>query len=601
MILRMRKRFKINDWVVVILMSGTLLTLSLILFMSVVRNYVDVNSALAFGEKKKIYILKSKNTTKRLEKIGIDPTNYLEDIKKIESILDKRGFKSVVIDENGLNLLTNKDVLLVIDAISISKFAQQQIISFVKNGGSLLFNFNSGFIDEKGNFTETKMIQTITSLKKEGYVRRDKDNTFFLTSKLLSPISIPNSKRLNIVLYDKIPLFSGKKPYLVFTNWDMSEPIKVADKYVPSGALWSGHYGKGGWIYFSFPFYAVDSVAKDSPFYHTIFGDMVEYLYKGVKAVVYPYINYDKMVFISEDTEFKFENLSQFMDLIKKYDFNATAFCVGRLAEKHIPLMTRAGMIKNLEIGSHSYSHTKLIDKTPKELKVEIDLNKKLLEKLSNKKVVGFRPPREEMDKEMYKMLGEYGYKYILAKELGQLDVILREDGMITIPRTGTDDYEYLIKLDWDKDEIVSKIKQEAKFITSLNAIYTLSTHTHLMTYKSNISMLERAVKFFKKEKYPMLKGKDIAHLTKLRKNIDIKITQTESNFILKIKNGNYENVKNLNIRIFLSKNVNITGVLAEFSTIKAKIIKYSNKDYVDININKLRRTTDYDLFLSYK
>jgi peptidoglycan/xylan/chitin deacetylase (PgdA/CDA1 family) len=444
------------------------------------------------------------------------------------------------------------------------------------------------------------MIEKITSLKKEGYMKRDKEHVLFVVPKLLSPISIPDGKRLEVVLYDKIPIFSGKKPYLEFVNWSMNEPIKGAGKFLPNGALWSGKYGKGAWIYFSFPFYSIDSTEVYKKDYHTLFNNMIDYLYNGVKAVAYPYINYDKMVFVSEDTEFKFTSLDQFINEAKKYDVNVTAFCVGFLAEKYPELMKRAGGIQNVEIGSHSYSHTSLLNGDKNKLLKEIDYNKKLLEKLTNRKVVGFRPPREEIDEKIYKMLGEYKYKYVMEKNIGQLNIKIH-DGVITIPRIGTDDYEYLIELNWNKDKIISKIKQEAKFITSLNAIYTLSTHTHLMNYKSNIEILDNVLKSFKKEKYPILKGKDIAFLAKQRQNIETKIVQTQANFILKIKNKNYEDVKNLKIRVYLNKNVNITGVVSELSKLKVKLIKYKNKNYVDVEIKKLRKDASFDLFLSYE
>jgi peptidoglycan/xylan/chitin deacetylase (PgdA/CDA1 family) len=589
----------ILEWLSVIGMSILLLTLALILFLNIDRNYMDIHSV--FGSvKEKIYILESTNTKRRLKQVGVDPQNYSNNIKFLKSILQKKGFEVVIIDESNLDELTSNDILLVIDSIAISKNAQKEIISFVKNGGRLLFNFESGFTDEKGNFLGPKMIEEITSLKQVGYVRRDKDHTFFLVSKLLSPISIPNGKRLDVALYDQIPVFKGKEPYLKFVNWGMNEPIKDKNRFLPSGALWSGYYGKGGWVYFSFPFYALDSTASDSQYYHIMFDNVINYLYKGVKAVAYPYIHYKKMVFVSEDTEFKFKNLGRFANLAKKYDMNVTAFCVGRLAEKYPGLMKMVGSMKNVEIASHSYSHTKLIDKTKKELIPEIELNKELLLKLSNQEVVGFRPPREEINKKMFEMLEKNHYQYILWNNFGQLDGKI-ENGLFIVPRIGTDDYGYLIKLDWDKDKIVSKIKEEAKFITDLNAIYSLSTHTHLMCYKSNISILEKAFKFFKKEKYPLLKGKDIVYLVKQRKNLKIEVVQTKANFILKIKNKNHNDVKNLKIRLFFSKRVNITDIVSEFTGLKINLIKYKNKDYVDIEIKKLKNGTDYNLFLTYK
>ena len=594
------KKREILDWSSVIGISIFLLSIAVFVFISVLKNYVDENSILTSTNAKKVYILESSATKNRLSEIGGDVEAYSKHIQTIKKILKKKGFNPKIIDESNIDKITNRDVLIVIDAISLSEKTQKRIIEFVKHGGNLLFNFDTGFVDDNGKVTGTKMIETITGLKHRGYVVRNKDNTFFLVSKLLSPIKIPNGKRLDVVLYDRIPIFSGKKPNLLFVNWSMTAGMKKGNKSIPSGAVWSGQYGKGGWIYFSFPFYAMDSSNIDSKYYYKIFDEMINYLYKEIKVVAFPYVHYKKMVFISEDTEYKFTQLNNFANVIKKYDINGTAFCVGRLAEKHIPLMAKVGSIKNLEIASHSYSHTKLIDENENQLVKEFKFNKYLLEYLTDRKVVGFRPPREEMNKKMFEMLEKYGYHYILWKNFSQLEVKLNGD-LVEIPRIGTDDYSYLIELDWNKNQIVSRIKKEAKFITSLNAIYTLSTHTHLMNYKSNITMLERAVQFFKKEKYPILKGRDVAFLAKQSKNIEIETTKTETNFIVKIKNKNYEDVKNLIIRLYLSKKLDILGITPELGGLKTRLIRYKNKNYIDIKIEKLRRKTDYNLFIGYR
>lgn len=594
------KRVFLNDWVIVVAMSILLLTTALALFLNVMQNYLNVNSVFGSAGNKTIYLLKSQQTLTRLKEINVKTKPYIQNAKIIKKHLDKQGFNTKIISEKELFTLKSGDVLLLIDAISLSESSQESIANFVKNGGNLLFNFDSGFVDENGKFTDTKMINKITSLKYEGLISRDKDNTFFLTSKLLSPIQVPKSKRLDMVLYDNIPIFSGKEPNAEFINWSMTQPIKQGNKVLPNGAIWSGKYGNGGWVYFSFPFYAMLNVNKQKKDYQYLFDSMINYLYYGFKAIKFPYLKYNKVVFISEDTEFKFQNLQQFAYLSKKYDINATAFCVGRLAEKYPALMKEVGKIKTLEIGSHSYSHTNLLKASDTKLNIETNLNKKLLEKLTNKKVVGFRPPREQTDKKLLEALSKSHFTYLMAKNIGQLD-INTSNGMATIPRIGTDDYAYLIQLDWDKDDILKNMIQEMEFVTQLNGIYTLSVHTHLMSYQSNITILKNFYRRLKKEKMPVLKGKDIVKLTMQRKNIDLSVTRSEVNFIVKIKNDNYVDVKNFTFRLYINKNIKVESVRTEFSGLEAKILPTSTDDYIDVRVKKLKHNTNYNLFLKYK
>jgi peptidoglycan/xylan/chitin deacetylase (PgdA/CDA1 family) len=590
----------LSEWIAVVGMSLLVLVGALIVFFSIMQNYLDVNSPLGAYSDKKVYILDSRNTKDRLEKIGGDVENYQNNIKNIKSLLEKRSFNVSVIDENSLNTLSKNDLLLVIDALSISEYGKNIIDSFVKNGGKLLFNFNSGFTDSKGKFTDTSFIEKITSLKKEGYMAKNEENTLFIVSKLMSPVGIPHSKRLEVILYDQIPIFSGKDPHVQFVNWAMNEPLHSPSKNMNSGVVWSGRYGKGSWVYFSFPFYAFNAIEVHKSDYTSLFNSMVDYLFYGFKEVKYPYINSDKMVFISEDTEYKFENLKPFVDLVNYYDFNATVFCVGNLAEQNISLMREVGEMKNIEIGSHSYSHTEILGVPEDKLLVEIKLNKSLLEKLTKREVFGFRPPREEVDKNVEKALEDSKFSYLMAHNIGQLDAKF-EDGLVTIPRIAVDDYGYLIQLDWDKEKIVNKIKEEINFLTNLNAIYTLSVHTHLMTYKSNITMVDEIFKFIKENSLPVLKGKDLVNLIKQRKNIELEVKRAELNFLVRIRNGNFDDVNNFTFRLYTNRGFDIFEASPEFTGLNVKLIKYKDKDYVDVVVDKLKRQTVVNIFLKYR
>jgi len=569
----------LKEFSVVMGMSVGLLLFSMVFVFYIVRNYVNVNSILGgnFGDKQ-IYLYLPKDNLKMVKQIGLEK-NYDRNIKYVESIKD---YKVVKIDN--LKNIDTKIPILLIDNFILSKDEKYMLKQYLKKGGSLIFNFNIDKI----------FLKEITGLKNEGYIKRDKDNTFYLVQKLLSPISIPKAKRLDIVLYDKIPIFSGKKPLLEWTNWAVNDSIYNENgEKLPNGAVWAGKYGKGNWIYFSFPLYSFSSVEVQKKEYKTLFQNMINFAYNRFKIVKYPYLDSNRMIFISEDTEFRFENLKRFNEVIKNFEINATAFCVGKLAEKNQKIVKEAG--KYIEIASHSYSHTDLLNVDRNKLDIETRLNRILLQKLSNQQITGFRPPREQTNTKLRKFLKESGFEYVLEKNLGQLTPKYDENLMI-LPRIGTDDYAYLIQLDWDREKIIKRIIEEMNFITSLNAIYTLSTHTHLFSYKSNINILKQVLKEFKKTHIPILAGKQIRDKIVATNKIKLKASLTEANILLNIKNENFFDVTNFTFRVY----GDIEKVSSDFVNIKTEIIKRGD-NFVDIKIKKLPKFADITLFLKLK
>ena len=550
----------------------------LLLFLFVINLFADA------------YILNSDVNKERYEKLHLDFWSFNKRINYIKDLLIKKGVKAKIIKESDLDELKSNDILFLIDSFAISREAQNQIVDFVANGGRLVFNFKSAFLDEKGYFTQKNLLLKLTKLIPLGYGYKPSDHDIFTVQHLLSPVSIPNTKVIDFVVYDTIPFFKGRKPDLEFTNYSATEPLRYKGKLVPSGALWDGKYKKGGWIYFSFPFYVMNTKQ-----WKEVFKSIVDYAVNGVKIVKYPYLTFDKMTFISEDTEYKYTNFKNFIYALHKYDVNGTAFCVGRLAKLHPELMKIAGKYKFLEISSHSYSHTKLVDYSKQILKqIEINGNNKLLYKLSGQIVKGFRPPREEINNKMKDVMETSSIDYILASYLQQLKP--KYFGRLMLfSRMGTDDYQYLMELDWNKTQIINKMIQESDYITSLNGMYTMSTHTHLMNYKTNVVMLEALLKHLKEKHYPVLKGRDIANLIFTKDKIKINYEKTSKGLKIIIDNHNNKIVKEFIFRVFY-----LTKPYQKLvSKLNSRLIKYDN-NYVDIKVFDLPSKTKTIMFLEY-
>jgi peptidoglycan/xylan/chitin deacetylase (PgdA/CDA1 family) len=554
------------------------------------------------GSKRTIYFLVSRENEIYLNKIGASVNEYEDNINRLIKKFSSGKIKCKTIEEQDINSLKKGDILFIFDDYYVSKRTIKDIEGFLKRGGNLLFNYHFGYMDENG-FVKAGNIEKITKLKYLGETVSCSSCNFYV-SKILSPLNMgENSFRHDLVLYadDTVPIFGSKQtPDAVLTNWEITSTPILNKKMLPlkdSGVIWHGFYKGGKWFYFSFPGYVFLDMKKNT--FNKFFGNIFNYMTNTYSAAKYPFIDAKNAVFISEDTEYKYTNMIHFARLAAKYGIPVTLFCVAELAQKHPFITKEAAELPNVEIGSHSYSHTRIEGAPIKKVIKEILGSKEILEKITGRPVFGFRPPREEIDKAMENELRAAGYKYVMEKTKPYLLPEEEYDRLITIPRHGTDDYIYLINLNWDKEKILKKIIQETDMLTSLNAVYTLSVHTHLLSYKSNLGVSEKYFKYLIKHKniHPF-KGIDITDRIKLNKKIALTLQPMNDKTFLYIHNRNDTEVKNFCLRIYWPNSENIK-IIPELSSVKITVLKQNTqRKYTDIKIDLLRPESTISLIL---
>ena len=558
--------------------------------------------------KRIIYLLSSKETVIYLESNNQDVNLYTNKINSFAKKLKKNGFEYKIISEDDILNLPKNSIIVSLDTYTISNNTLKNIKKFIKNGGTFVFNYHFGYFQNQNTFKGPKTIEDLTSLK---FISDSvpKISTNFFVPNVMSPLIKTNinlSKRYDLVLYgnDIIPIFeSSYTPDFILTNWQITSTPVLNDKILKtdqSGIAWHGFLGKGKWFYFSIPSYVF--LDMKNKLFNKIFNNIYEYSHKDFVMAKYPYIDSNKAVFISEDTEFKYTNMYPFALKAKQYDINVTLFCVAKLAQQHPEITKKAAQFPNVEIASHSYSHTKILGAPIEKVIKEIKGSKEILEKITGKKVYGFRPPREEIDKTMENILREAGYKYVMEKTK---DFLLPQeiyDNLITIPRHGTDDYIYLMNLNWDKDKILQKIIQETEMLTKIHVLYTLSIHTHLLSYKSNLSVSEEYFKYLKKHpEIRTYKGIELNNRARLLPNIKFKKETFGNNTVITIYNNNPKTVKNFSFRLFWP-NVKIKAILPVDLTTKVTLIKENRKrKYSDYRINKLKPNSATSVIIKYE
>jgi len=585
-----------------------LITFSGLIFYNLLPNTkFSVNTFFPINKfTQKVYLLESNDTLKYIKSLGYNKKAYLEKLNAFKKRLKKIGIDVKIINEDAISLLTPFDTILALDVFSLSKDNRKKLINFIKKGGNIFFNYHFAYFQDNKHYNGSKFIEKITGLKYLYSIKPQKG--LFFTPKILSPImlSSENSKRYDLIIYDPIPLFSSKNraPDAILTNWGITSTPIIHNETIPlenAGVIWHGMYGKGSWIYCSFPLSSfLDMPIND---FSLLMYNITNYLNNSISLAKYPYIDTKKAIFISEDTEYKYENMIRLSHLAQKYKIDTTLFCVASLAEKHKDITKEAASLPHIEIASHSYSHGKILGENDGIVKKEIVYSKEILEKIIGKKIYGFRPPREEIDKKMAYWLKKANYTYVMEKSKAYLLPKEEIDGLITIPRHGTDDYIYLINLDWDEDKILNRIIYELNFLTSLNALYTLSIHTHLLSYGKNIHLLEKVFKYISNRKdIKTFKGKNLAKRAKLFKNINLSYTKTISKIFITIENNNNKEVKNFTFRLYWHNLKTIDKIKPEILNIKVEEIERNTKEkYSDIRIKKLKPNSKLVLILPYK
>ncbi len=555
---------------------------------------------------KTVYILSSQETMEYLSNSVGNYDIYTDKLIQFTKRLQKEHYNIKQITEKNLLSIPQKSIVIALDTYKISKSTYKKILSFIKNGGTLIFNYHFGYFSDKNIFQGPKFIENLTGLK---FISESisKDETSFYIPRVLSPLikSDINAKREDLTLYgnDILPLF--KSPFIpdfIITNWEMTSTPFLENRLLnvkESGIAWHGFLGKGKWFYFSVPSYVFLDM-KETQF-NKLFGNIVDFVKNDITIATFPYIDTDKAIFISEDTEYKYENMIRFSKLAKEYNINTTLFCVASLAEQYPQMTKEASSFPNIEIGSHSYSHTKIMGTSEEKVKKEILGSKEILEKITGKKIYGFRPPREEIDNIMEYWLKKSGYQYVMEKVKPFLLPKELYKGLITIPRHGTDDYIYLINLNWNKKKILNKIIQETEMLTSLNALYTLSVHTHLLSYKSNLDIIKKYFEYLKtRPDIKPLKGIELNERARLLPNISYSDTIIGNTIVLTIYNKNNKSVKNLKFRLYWP-NIKIKSVISENTSVKIKKINDNFlRRYSDYKINELKPNSSTTLIIKY-
>ena len=113
---------------------------------------------------------------------------------------------------------------------------------------------------------------------------------------------------------------------------------------------------------------------------HQLFGGLTEQVETNQKVVA--------LTFDDGPTK----KVNQILPLLDKYNAKATFFLIGEEIEKHSEETKKIVQARH-QIGNHTFSHNRMVFKTPSYIKQEIEKTDQLIQEAGYKGEIDFRPP----------------------------------------------------------------------------------------------------------------------------------------------------------------------------------------------------------------
>jgi len=577
-----------------------------------IENFADQGSVfIKKHPKSDIYILDSTYTRKTINEWGLAEQDYSKQLEMFASFFNKSPYKVRRVNESQLASLSSDSVLLILDAVTLSDDNLMNIEAYVNQGGSLLINHQAGFNDPAGNYRGGEFVKSLTGLEYNPNASEQLSNEgLFVTPKIFSPVTehLSKGKRLSLVVYEQLPLFKNfgnTHPDVLLTNWARSNtPISFDKKVIPldsAGAMWHGHKEKGRWVYFNFPSYVFDAKGSQAQEFDNLLKGVIDFLRLPSQIQIMPYLNYESVALVFEDVEYQYETIDRFIDLANRHQVPLTTFQVVNEALLQPDVLKRSQTSPLIEVASHSYSHGEIVGRDKDVLEKELVESKKALS-TKDKNVVGFRPPREEIDEQMINTLIDADYSYVLSGAQDNLYPEIIENDFVVLPRTGTDDYEFFVKGNMSFESIRETVALEENLIRSLNGIYTLGVHTHLMTYGENIDILDDILRSMKQNKsINLMTAREIVERVRLANNVEYGVNTTSKNHIINLTNHNQVTVDNLVLRLYWQGSEPVNKITSDIVGSKVSAKHFIKRKYSDIHVARLKANANMSIVVTYE
>lgn len=250
-------------------------------------------------------------------------------------------------------------------------------------------------------------------------------------------------------------------------------------------------------------------------------------------------------VVVSVDSEDQFQNAKQLLELFKDHHVPATFFTVSNLLPSDPEIAKSEG--SSYELASHTDDHKSLDGKSLEYQFQHIQNSRFEIEKLSGRRVVGFRPPEEGFDETTLNAVKQNGLGYIFGDQQFHRfgPIRISEDGMMFYPRSTLDDFNLKSKYGaYAGDELVKALMKDYHRVSATGGVYLLSLHTQIFGKPEYEPALRSFLKQVNKESDWNTNFASLTSWWDARSNVAVSVLAEK----ISVKNENKTVVENLEL-----------------------------------------------------
>ncbi len=188
---------------------------------------------------------------------------------------------------------------------------------------------------------------------------------------------------------------------------------------------------------------------------------------------------------MEEDTEDQFQNAERVATFFKEKNYPITWYMLSNDAQKNRDLtrfLAEAG-----EVACHGDNHQNFALNDLQTQHIRLARCKKVIEELTGKPVLAFRPPEEKHNTDTLSAILNNGMSYFIAKNSGdRFSPTLyvsqnHQKSLVSIPRMNTDDYALWDSYKLSDSESLHLLQREADWVGQVGGLMVFSFHTQYM------------------------------------------------------------------------------------------------------------------------
>ena len=499
---------------------------------------------------------------------------------------------SVITDEElEAGLPDDFSVLVLPNSIVLSDAELSNVKLFFSEGNSVFANKIIGEKDQNGKSRGKEILNNLFGISYKGIVEKSE------LSKIHS-INGGNALSINIPVGFRLRIDASNMPIKTKINSTQTHALGYwyNDDFPYAGlpadslttAIAYGTKDKGKFVWIGFDFTDVVGTKIHQEAFNNLLINSISWLESKNSAWVEAWPKGEKSaVIVSCDVEFEFDKIINATKILNEENIAGQYYIL-------TDVMTTDAMnqiLQNGDVGLHGDNHDVFQYQSYNQQYDRIEEAKKVLEKTSGRKILGFRPPETVYDENSIEALKKLQFNFLASDYIEDRSVPQfydNENDLLVIPQTGYDDYDILIKFKIDDYN-----KQAERYLLDYNRVneegglYVLNYHSQLQCLKENVQALKICIDEFKKNNSWIATANDVNNWWRKANNLSVSILNAnEESLTIELKNKANFKIEDAAVGLYLGslKSNNNFSVTSKNKSLKYDFNSENNqiKIYVD-------------------